>query len=123
MLGNSAQTIAPLVVGVVILIAATINEIYTTRSPIVPPRLFRVRPFPAALCASALALTHPSGTQVRTTAFILVSVFFHALAFFAGACAGFSLVPVAAKPCLSQAQPELEPGRISSTRIGALMLD
>lgn len=39
------------------------NEIYTTRSPILPPRLFRV----------------------RTTAFILISTFFHALAFFAGA--------------------------------------
>ncbi|CAL1704737.1 unnamed protein product [Somion occarium] len=60
---STPQTIAPLVIGIVLLLAATANEIYTTRSPILPPRLFKV----------------------RTTAFILISTFFHALAFFAGA--------------------------------------
>ncbi|GJE95150.1 MFS general substrate transporter [Phanerochaete sordida] len=60
---STAQTIAPLVVGVVLLIIATLNEIYTSRSPIVPPRLFKV----------------------RTTSFLLISVFIHALAFFGGA--------------------------------------
>lgn len=60
---STPQTIAPLVVGIVLLIAATVNEIFTSRSPIVPPRLFKV----------------------RTTAFILFSVFLHALAFFGGA--------------------------------------
>lgn len=50
-------------VGIVLLIAASINEIFTTRSPIVPPRLFKT----------------------RTTAALLISTFIHALAFFAGA--------------------------------------
>lgn len=60
---STPQTIAPLVVGIVLLIIAAANEIFTPRSPIVPPRLFKT----------------------RTTAFILISVFLHALAFFAGA--------------------------------------
>ncbi|KAL6310351.1 major facilitator superfamily domain-containing protein [Sparassis latifolia] len=60
---STAQTIAPLVVGVCLLVAASIYELYTTRSPIIPPRLFKV----------------------RTTAFLLISVLLHALAFFAGA--------------------------------------
>ncbi|KAI0093668.1 MFS general substrate transporter [Irpex rosettiformis] len=60
---STPQTIAPLVIGLVMLVAASINEIFTTRSAIVPPRLFKT----------------------RTTSFILISVFFHALAFFAGA--------------------------------------
>jgi len=59
---NSAATIAPLVIGVVLLLVAAANEIFTPRSPIVPPRLFRV----------------------RTTGFILISVFLHAIAFFSG---------------------------------------
>lgn len=45
--GNTPQTIAPLVIGIVILIAAAINELYTTRSAIVPPRLFKVRRHPS----------------------------------------------------------------------------
>ncbi|KAH8107067.1 major facilitator superfamily domain-containing protein [Cristinia sonorae] len=60
---SDAKTIALLVVGGVILFAAAINEIFTTRSPIVPPRLFKT----------------------RTTAALLISTFIHALAFFAGA--------------------------------------
>lgn len=59
---DSAATIAPLVIGVVLLVLAAVNEIFTPRSPIVPPRLFRV----------------------RTTAFISISVFLHAIAFFSG---------------------------------------
>ncbi|EPT06037.1 hypothetical protein FOMPIDRAFT_1021147 [Fomitopsis schrenkii] len=59
---NQAATIAPLVIGVVLLILAMVNEFYTKRSPIMPPRLFKV----------------------RTTAFILISVFLHAFAFFTG---------------------------------------
>jgi len=59
---DTPQTIAPLAIGVVLLIAAGINEIYTKRSPIVPPRLFKT----------------------RTTTFILISVFLHAIAFFCG---------------------------------------
>ncbi|QRV79122.1 major facilitator superfamily transporter [Ceratobasidium sp. AG-Ba] len=57
---NSAKTISLIVVGGVLLIAGAINEMHTTRSPIVPPRLFKT----------------------RTTAMILVSVFIHAMAFF-----------------------------------------
>ena len=40
--GSTARTIAPLVVGIVLLLIATANEIFTSRSPIVPPRLFKV---------------------------------------------------------------------------------
>jgi hypothetical protein len=40
--GSSAETIALLCVGCTLLIFASINEILTTRSPIVPPRLFKV---------------------------------------------------------------------------------
>jgi len=62
-LGSSAETIALLTVGCVLLVLAGINEALTKRSPIIPPRLF----------------------QTRTTAIILITTFFHALAFFAGA--------------------------------------
>ncbi|KAF8201537.1 MFS amino acid permease [Pholiota molesta] len=60
---SSAETIAFLVVGFVILLAGGINEAYTKRSPIVPPRLF----------------------HTRTTAILLIVTFLHALAFFSGA--------------------------------------
>ncbi|KAI9064407.1 MFS amino acid permease [Trametes sanguinea] len=59
---STAQTIAPLVIGVVILIIASVNELFTKRSPILPPRLFKT----------------------RTTALILVSTFLHAFGFFGG---------------------------------------
>lgn len=42
-LGAQAKCIAPIVLGVVCFIAAGINEAYTPRSPIFPPRLFKVR--------------------------------------------------------------------------------
>jgi len=60
---SSAETIALLTVGCILLIAAGINEVYTSRSPIIPPRLFKT----------------------RTTAIILVSNLLHAMTFFAGA--------------------------------------
>ncbi|KAJ7449942.1 major facilitator superfamily domain-containing protein [Mycena latifolia] len=60
---SSAETIALLTVGGVLIVAAGVNECFTKRSPIIPPRLF----------------------QTRTTAAILVSTFFHALGFFSGA--------------------------------------
>ncbi|KAI6118806.1 MFS general substrate transporter [Pisolithus croceorrhizus] len=59
---KSAETITLLVVGVVLLISGAINEIYTTRSAIIPPRLFKT----------------------RTTGAILISVFLHAFMFFGG---------------------------------------
>ncbi|KAF8637399.1 hypothetical protein AX17_002894 [Amanita inopinata Kibby_2008] len=60
---SSAETIALLTVGCVLLLLGCVNELYTKRSPIIPPRLFKT----------------------RTTAIILLSVFLHAAAFFAGA--------------------------------------
>ncbi|KJA23787.1 hypothetical protein HYPSUDRAFT_39633 [Hypholoma sublateritium FD-334 SS-4] len=60
---SSKQTIALLTVGAVTLIAGGFNEAITTRSPIVPPRLF----------------------HTRTTAILLISTFLHAVVFFSGA--------------------------------------
>ena len=40
--GSDAKTIAPLAIGIVLLIAGGINEMYTTRSAIIPARLFKV---------------------------------------------------------------------------------
>ncbi|RDX56815.1 MFS amino acid permease [Lentinus brumalis] len=59
---STPQTIAPLAIGVACLIAASVNELFTKRSPIIPPRLFKT----------------------RTTGLILISTFLHALAFFSG---------------------------------------
>jgi EmrB/QacA subfamily drug resistance transporter len=60
---KSAETIALICVGCVLLVFAFINEIYTTRSPILPPRLFKT----------------------RTTGIILLTCFLHGVTFFAGA--------------------------------------
>ncbi|KAG1730746.1 MFS general substrate transporter [Suillus lakei] len=57
---HSAETIALLVVGGTLLILGSINEIFTKRSPIIPPRLFKT----------------------RTTGFTLVSVFLHSVVYF-----------------------------------------
>jgi hypothetical protein len=62
-LGSSKSTIALLVVGCVVLISGAVNEAYTKRSPIIPPRLFRT----------------------RTTAIILITNFLHGVVFFTGA--------------------------------------
>ncbi|KAF7790211.1 hypothetical protein EIP86_001163 [Pleurotus ostreatoroseus] len=59
---SSPATIALLVVGFVLLACAGCWEAYTTRVPIIPPRLFRT----------------------RTTCIILITVFLHGFAFFAG---------------------------------------
>ncbi|KAI0273327.1 MFS general substrate transporter [Gloeopeniophorella convolvens] len=60
---SSSETIALLTVGCVLLVIGAVNEIYTKRAPIIPPRLFKT----------------------RTTGIILVSCFLHAIVFFAGA--------------------------------------
>ncbi|THH13934.1 hypothetical protein EW146_g6336 [Bondarzewia mesenterica] len=60
---SSAETIALLTIGGLLMLAASVNEIYTTRSPIIPPRLFKT----------------------RTTAIILITTLLHAIAFFGGA--------------------------------------
>lgn len=79
--GSSAETIALLTVGCVLLVSAAINELLTKRSPIVPPRLFQVTNAPIPC--------HPFHLfpclQTRTTGVLLVSVFLHAIAFFSGA--------------------------------------
>lgn len=59
---SSAETIALLSIGCMLLILASINEIWTTRSPIIPPRLFKT----------------------RTTGIILITCFLHTLTFFPG---------------------------------------
>ncbi|KAG1875104.1 major facilitator superfamily domain-containing protein [Suillus tomentosus] len=59
---QSGETIALLAVGGTLLIIGGVNEIYTKRSPIIPPRLFKT----------------------RTTGLLLVSVVFHAVIFFTG---------------------------------------
>ncbi|KAI0044553.1 MFS general substrate transporter [Auriscalpium vulgare] len=63
--GVSAPTISLLVIGCLLLISAAVWEVNTanTKSPIIPPRLFKI----------------------RTTCIILTTVFFHSLAFFTGA--------------------------------------
>ncbi|KAF9246286.1 MFS general substrate transporter [Melanogaster broomeanus] len=59
---SSAETIALLVVGGVLLVLGAINEVLTKRSAIIPPRLFKT----------------------RTTGLILITVFLHAISFFSG---------------------------------------
>lgn len=82
--GSSPQCIAPLAIGVVCLIAASVNELFTKRSPIVPPRLFKVSDCYASLSMSTEQLIVTYFRQTRTTAVILISTFLHALGFFAG---------------------------------------
>ncbi|KAI0064904.1 MFS amino acid permease [Artomyces pyxidatus] len=60
---SDAETISLLAIGCTLLLAGCINELYTTRSPILPPRLFKT----------------------RTTAAVLISNLLHALTFFSGA--------------------------------------
>ncbi|OJA20399.1 hypothetical protein AZE42_05364 [Rhizopogon vesiculosus] len=60
--GSDAKTIVLVVAGCVMLIAGGINEIFTQRSQIMPPRLFKT----------------------RTTVIILVVGFFHGIVFFGG---------------------------------------
>lgn len=43
-LGSLPSTIALLVIGCVSLVVGGVNEYFTKRSPIVPPRLFKVSP-------------------------------------------------------------------------------
>ncbi|KAG2143358.1 MFS general substrate transporter [Suillus cothurnatus] len=59
---KNPETIALLAVGGALLIIGGINEIFTKKSPLIPPRLFKT----------------------RTTGLTLVSVFLHAMLFFAG---------------------------------------
>ncbi|KIK90429.1 hypothetical protein PAXRUDRAFT_681387 [Paxillus rubicundulus Ve08.2h10] len=58
---SDAKTIALLAVGVVLLIIGGLNEVFTTRSAVLPARLFKT----------------------RTTSIILVTAFLHAIVFFA----------------------------------------
>ncbi|KAG9318904.1 MFS amino acid permease [Chiua virens] len=67
---SDAETIAPLVIGIVLLIAGGFNEMYTKRSAIIPARLFKT----------------------RTTGIILVTTFFHAIVFFLTAYASLQVV-------------------------------
>ena len=69
-----------LTIGGALLCLASVNELFTTRSQIIPPRLFKVG-FHEALHGFHLIIH----LQTRTTSIILITTFFHALAFFAGA--------------------------------------
>lgn len=40
--GSSAETIALVAIGIVLLLAFGVNELFTKRSPIIAPRLFKV---------------------------------------------------------------------------------
>ncbi|KAJ3989453.1 MFS general substrate transporter [Lentinula detonsa] len=60
---DDAETISLITVGGVLLVAAGVYEIFTTKSAILPPRLFKT----------------------RTTSIVLVSAFLHAICFFQGA--------------------------------------
>jgi hypothetical protein len=40
---SDAETVSLLVIGVAMLVAGSVNEIYTKKSPIIPPRLFQTR--------------------------------------------------------------------------------
>lgn len=43
--GSDTKAIIPVVAGCVMLITAGINEVYTRRSQVIPPRLFKVSSF------------------------------------------------------------------------------
>ncbi|KAJ4487828.1 MFS amino acid permease [Lentinula aciculospora] len=60
---DDAETISLIVIGGVLLILAAVYEMFTTKSAILPPRLFKT----------------------RTTSIVLLSTFLHALSFFQGA--------------------------------------
>jgi hypothetical protein len=62
-IGAKAETLAPLIIGLMLIVACGVWEAFTKRVPIIPPRLFKT----------------------RTTGILLVSVFLHAFIFFAGA--------------------------------------
>ncbi|KAF7294823.1 MFS domain-containing protein [Mycena indigotica] len=76
---TSPQTIALLVLGFVLLFVYAVYECYTTKSPIIPPRLFKASFLFTLSCRSLRA------GQTRTTAIILTTTLLHALAFFSGA--------------------------------------
>lgn len=57
---TAPATISTIVIGAVLLVAGSVNEVYTKKSPIIPPRLFKT----------------------RTTTGILISVFLHGVTFF-----------------------------------------
>lgn len=74
--GTSPPTITLLVVGFVLLVAAGFWEGYTSRSPIIPPRLFKVSFDPKVIQTKLIVYS-----QTRTTGIILVTVFLHAMMF------------------------------------------
>ena len=60
---KAPETVAPLVIGAVLLVLGSINEIYTKKEPVIPPRLFKT----------------------RTTAVVLIGGFLHSMTFFSAA--------------------------------------
>lgn len=76
---RSPATISLLTVGSVLLVCAACWESYTSRSPIIPPRLLRVSDL-----RNTLRVTLTSYMQTRTTAILLFTIFLHGFAFFGG---------------------------------------
>ena len=68
---KSAETISLLVVGVAMLIAGSINEIFTTRSPIIPPRLFQTRTTAGVLIYTFLHGEHLFPTDAKAALIII----------------------------------------------------
>ncbi|KAL1735345.1 major facilitator superfamily domain-containing protein [Schizophyllum commune] len=56
LVGSTPQTISLLVIGVCLLVAGGVNEVYTTRDPIIPKRMFKART-PVALMASSSSVS------------------------------------------------------------------
>lgn len=78
--GDDAETISLITIGGVLLLVAGVYEIFTTKSAILPARLFKVGIF----FSKAYALYLSFFRQTRTTSIVLVSVFLHAICFFQG---------------------------------------
>ena len=79
LVGSSAETIALLVVGGVLLLLAGINEVYTNRSPIIPPRLFRVNVFVNFMSIHILKAFFRQGLQ-RSSWYLIFCTQSHSLA-------------------------------------------
>ncbi|KAG1741211.1 major facilitator superfamily domain-containing protein, partial [Suillus occidentalis] len=73
---RNPETIALFATGGTLLIIGGINEIFTKRSPIIPPRLFKA--------TSHVVIVSHGFSRQRTTGFTLVSVFLHGLLFLEG---------------------------------------
>ncbi|KAN0139534.1 Major facilitator superfamily domain containing protein [Lactarius tabidus] len=98
---SSAETITLLCVGCTLLILATVNEIFTTRSPIVPPRLFKTRTMGILLITGFLqsVTTFASNFYLPLYFQVLGSSATGAAVWMIPFSAGFSAIPAGAGLC------------------------